>query len=82
VEFTVVKGEITKIRFSMAAIKNVSTSAVEGFCGRGEADHLKVWKRFLKQSVDVRVVNHKTLESLVKAEPLTASESVRCYHTT
>ncbi|MEO6513533.1 MAG: DNA polymerase III subunit alpha [Candidatus Saccharimonadales bacterium] len=67
VEFAVVPGENLQIRFGMAAIKNVGTSAVEEILrARTENGHFETLEDFLG-SVNSRVVNRKALESLIKA---------------
>jgi DNA polymerase-3 subunit alpha len=67
VEFAVVPGEKLGIRFGMAAIKNVGTAAVEEILrAREDAGHFKDLEDFLGR-VNARVVNRKTLESLIKA---------------
>lgn len=62
--FTVV-GE-KKIRFGLAAIKNVGENAVEEILSHREESKYKSIFDFL-QRVDNRVVNKKVLESLIKA---------------
>jgi len=66
VEFAVVPGEKQQIRFGMAAIKNVGTGAVEEILRAREAGHFENLEDFLGK-VNVRIVNRKALESLVKA---------------
>jgi DNA polymerase III subunit alpha len=67
VEFAVVPGENPQIRFGMAAIKNVGTSAVEEILrARNENGHFDSLEDFLS-TVNSRVVNRKALESLIKA---------------
>ena len=67
-EFGVVPGrDKPTIRFGMAAIKNVGTGAVEEILrARDSGGHFSDLADFLSR-VDVRVVNRKTLESLIKA---------------
>ncbi len=65
VEFSVVPDE-PQIRFGMAAIKNVGTGAVEEILrARGEAGFTNL-EDFLRR-VSSRMVNRKTMESLIKA---------------
>jgi len=65
VEFAVVP-KTDQIRFGMAAIKNVGTAAVEEILrARSEANFTSL-EDFLER-VNYRVVNRKTLESLIKA---------------
>ncbi len=67
VEFAVVPGDKPAIRFGMAAIKNVGTSAVEEILrARTENGHFDTLEEFLS-TVNSRVVNRKALESLIKA---------------
>jgi DNA polymerase-3 subunit alpha len=74
VEFGVVppakKGEPAKlIRFGMAAIKNVGTGAVEEILRAREEGQFTSLEDFLTR-VGARIVNRKTLESLIKAGAL------------
>jgi DNA polymerase-3 subunit alpha len=65
VEFSIVP-ESDQIRFGMAAIKNVGRGAVEEILrARGEGQFQSL-EDFLTR-VNVRVVNRKTMESLIKA---------------
>lgn len=65
-EFAVVPGDTLRIRFGMAAIKNVGTGAVEEILRARAAGPFADLTDFC-QRVDVRIVNRKALESLVKA---------------
>lgn len=65
VEFSVVPGE-QQIRFGMAAIKNVGTGAVEEILRAREEAEFTNLEDFLRR-VSSRVVNRKTMESLIKA---------------
>jgi DNA polymerase-3 subunit alpha len=66
-EFAVVPGENPTIRFGMNAIKNVGTGAVEEILRAREANGpFQRMEDFLEQ-VSSRVVNRKTMESLIKA---------------
>lgn len=65
VGFAVVPGT-EHIRFGMAAIKNVGTSAVEEILRAREENKFESLEDFLTR-VSSRVVNHKTMESLIKA---------------
>ncbi len=68
VEFAVVPGS-DQIRFGMVAIKNVGSAAVEEILrGRGEKTFVSL-EDFLRR-VNSRIVNRKTLESLIKAGAL------------
>jgi DNA polymerase-3 subunit alpha len=66
VEFAVVPVKKPKIRFGMAAIKNVCTGAVEEILRAREERNFKSLEDFLSR-VEVRIVNRKALESLIKA---------------
>lgn len=67
VEFAVVPGDKPQIRFGMAAVKNVGTSAVEEILrARKEVGHFDTLEDFLG-SVNCRIANRKALESLIKA---------------
>lgn len=71
VEFAVVppnknQKRATKIRFGMNAIKNVGTGAVEEILRAREEGEFTSIEDFLSR-VSPRVVNRKTLESLIKA---------------
>jgi DNA polymerase-3 subunit alpha len=67
VEFAIVPGPVSAIRFSMNATKNVGTAAVEEIIRARKANGpFKSIENFLA-TVNVRVVNHKALESLIKA---------------
>lgn len=69
VEFAVVPGK-SSIRFGMSAIKNVGTGAVEEIIRAREADGpFKSLEDFLAR-VNLRLVNRKTLESLIKTGAL------------
>jgi len=66
VEFAVVPGEKPKIRFGMNAIKNVGTAAVEEILrARSENGRFDNLEQFFA-TVNPRIVNRKSLESLVK----------------
>jgi DNA polymerase-3 subunit alpha len=65
VEFAVVP-ETSQVRFGMAAIKNVGRGAVEEILRAREEGEFQSLEDFLTR-VNVRVVNRKTMESLVKA---------------
>lgn len=65
-EFAVVP-ETNQIRFGMAAIKNVGTAAVEEILRARELDHGFVGLEDFFSKVNVRIVNRKAIESLVKA---------------
>jgi DNA polymerase-3 subunit alpha len=68
VEFAVVPGK-NQIRFSMAAVKNVGTNAVEEILrARKEGVFLSI-EDFLSR-VNVRIVNRKAIESLIRAGAL------------
>jgi DNA polymerase-3 subunit alpha len=64
-EFAVVPDK-QQVRFGLNAIKNVGTAAVEEILRAREDDAFASLEDFLKR-VDSRVVNRKTLESLIKA---------------
>jgi DNA polymerase-3 subunit alpha len=67
VEFAVVPGDKPQVRFGMAAVKNVGTSAVEEILrARAENGHFDTLEDFLS-TVNSRIVNRKALESLIKA---------------
>ena len=66
VEFSVVPGEKEQIRFGMAAIKNVGTGAVEEILRARETGAFESLEDFFSR-VSPRIVNRKTLESLMKA---------------
>lgn len=68
VEFAVIPGE-EKIRFSMAAIKNVGTGAVEEIIRARSEGPFKSLEDFFNK-VNPRVVNKKALDSLVKSGAL------------
>lgn len=69
VEFAVVPGK-QEIRFSMAAIKNVGTGAVEEIIRAREANgHFKSLEEFMG-CINTRLANRKTIESLIKAGAL------------
>lgn len=66
IEFAVVPGE-EQIRFGLAAIKNVGTAAVEEILRvRDESGPFESLESFFS-SISTRIVNRKTLESLIKA---------------
>lgn len=65
VEFAVVPGN-NQIRFSMAAIKNVGTGAVEEILRARESGTFDSIEDFLTR-VNPRIVNRKALESLIRA---------------
>lgn len=72
VEFAVLhgKGQADQIRFGMNAIKNVGTGAVEEIIRAREVDgEFKSLEDFLTKT-SVRIVNRKTIESLVKSGAL------------
>lgn len=54
------------IRFGLSAIKNVGKSAIESILKAREKGEFKSFKDFLSR-VDLRKVNKKTVESLIKA---------------
>lgn len=64
-EFAVVP-EMNQIRFGMNAVKNVGANAVEEILRAREEAKFTSLEDFLKR-VNVRIVNRKNLESLVKA---------------
>ncbi len=64
-EFAVVP-ETNQIRFGMAAIKNVGTGAVEEILKARDVANFTSLEDFLTR-VNSRVVNRKTMESLIKA---------------
>lgn len=69
VEFAVVPGK-NAIRFGMSAIKNVGTGAVEEILrAREVSGPFKTLEDFISK-VSLRLVNRKTLESLIKAGAL------------
>jgi len=66
-EFAVVPDKKPKVRFGMAAIKNVGTGAVEEMLrARKEGGAFTNLTDFCER-VDVHIVNRKALESLIKA---------------
>jgi DNA polymerase III subunit alpha len=65
VEFGVVPGT-SQIRFSMAAVKNVGTGAVEEILRARKAGAFESIEDFLAR-VNVRIVNRKAMESLIRA---------------
>ncbi|HUD10705.1 MAG TPA: DNA polymerase III subunit alpha [Candidatus Saccharimonadales bacterium] len=67
VEFSVVPGDKPKIRFGMAAIKNVGTAAVEEILRSRELDGEFTSIEDFLAKVSSRTVNRKALESLTKA---------------
>ncbi len=69
VEFAVVP-QANSIRFGMAAIKNVGTAAVEEIIvAREKLGGFKTLEAFLTSS-NLRIINRKTLESLIKSGAL------------
>ncbi len=65
-EFAVVPGQ-PKIRFGLRAVKNVGSNAVEEILrARTEVQGFKTLENFLG-AVNIRTVNRKSLESLIKA---------------
>lgn len=67
VEFAVVPSDKKQIRFGMAAVKNVGTSAVEEILrARTDNGPFETLEDFLG-TVNCRVVNRKALESLIKS---------------
>lgn len=67
VEFAVVPGKNKEIRFGMAAVKNVGTGAVEEILrAREENGSFETLEDFFS-TVNSRIVNRKTLESLIKS---------------
>lgn len=58
--------EKTSIRFGLSAIKNVGISAIESILDARKAGDFKSFKDFLYR-IDLRKVNKKTVESLIKA---------------
>lgn len=64
-EFAVVPGT-NQIRFGLNAVKNVGTNAVEEILRVRQEGEFKSLEDFLKR-VNVRVVNRKNMESLIKA---------------
>jgi len=64
-EFAVVPGK-DEIRFGMAAIKNVGTGTVDEIVNARAKGSFKDFEDFLKR-VNSKVVNRKTMESLIKA---------------
>ncbi len=66
VEFAVVPGKNERVRFGMAAIKNVGTGAVEEILRAREEGTFESLEDFLSR-VNPRIVNKKAMESLVKA---------------
>jgi len=65
-EFAVVP-DSNKIRFGMTAIKNVGASAVENIIETRNKDGKFVSLEDFFQRINIRVVNRKVLESLIKA---------------
>ena len=64
-EFAVVPGK-NEIRFGMSAIKNVGTGTVDEIVNARADGQFKDFEDFLKR-VNSKVVNRKTMESLIKA---------------
>ena len=64
-EFAVVPGK-SEIRFGMSAIKNVGTGTVDEIVNARADGQFKDFEDFLKR-VNSKVVNRKTMESLIKA---------------
>jgi DNA polymerase III subunit alpha len=59
--------EKDKIRFGLLAIKNVGEGAVESIVNtRRDKGEFKTWEDFISR-IDIHAVNHKVLESLIKA---------------
>ncbi len=58
--------EANSIRFGLSAIKNVGVAAIEAILSARQDDKFKSFKDFLYR-VDLRRVNKKTVESLIKA---------------
>jgi len=58
--------EGSSIRFGLSAIKNVGSAAIESIITTRKKSHFKSFKDFLYR-VDLRKVNKKTVESLIKA---------------
>jgi DNA polymerase III subunit alpha len=71
-EFAVVPGK-RQIRFGMAAIKNVGTGAVEEILRAREKGKFDNLESFFA-SIDSRIVNKKTIESLIKSGALDSLE--------
>lgn len=67
VEFAVVPGKKPKIRFGMAAIKNVGKGAVEAILEARDKDGAFDSLESFLERVNTTVVNRKAIESLVKA---------------
>lgn len=67
VEFAVVPGKKPKIRFGMAAIKNVGKGAVETILEARDKDGAFDSLESFLERVNTTVVNRKAIESLVKA---------------
>ncbi|HSX47375.1 MAG TPA: DNA polymerase III subunit alpha [Patescibacteria group bacterium] len=65
IEFSIVPGT-NKIRFGMAAIKNVGTGVVEEILEARENNKFTSMEDFLNRA-STKVVNKKTMESLIKA---------------
>lgn len=66
-EFAVVPGDKSQIRFSLAAIKNVGRGAAEEILRARETDGLFADLSDFLTRINARLVNRKALESLVKA---------------
>ena len=66
-EFAVVPGEQSQIRFSLAAIKNVGRGAAEEIIRAREANGPFLSLEDFLSRVDAHIINHKVLESLIKA---------------
>src|SRR3989344_6660904 len=60
------KIEDGSIRFGLSAIKNVGQAAIEAILSARKSGHFKTFKDFLFR-IDLRRVNKKTVESLIKA---------------
>ncbi len=69
-EFAIVPGEKQQIRFGMRAIKNVGSAAVEDILRAREIDGPFSTLEDFFSKINPRVVNRKTLESLIKAGAL------------
>jgi DNA polymerase III subunit alpha len=67
VNFAIVPGDKPTIRFGMNAIKNVGTGAVEEIVRARKAGGLFANLEDFLTRVNVRIVNRKALESLIKA---------------
>jgi DNA polymerase-3 subunit alpha len=61
--------EKSAIRFGLSAIKNVGGAAIDSIIEARKSGHFKSFKDFLNR-IDLRRVNKKTVESLIKAGAL------------